>query len=69
MMADLPDPGLALVAQHTGGGYIELRPNQDLGAAFAGVRHAPIAATTKIAAKNLRIPCLRYGTRARKAQI
>lgn len=37
LMADLPDPGLALVAQHTGGGYIELRPNQDLGAAFAGV--------------------------------
>ena len=36
-MADLPDPGLALVAQHTGGGYIEIRPNQDLGAAFAGV--------------------------------
>ena len=37
LMADLPDPGLALVAQQTGGGYIELRPNQDLGAAFAGV--------------------------------
>jgi Ca-activated chloride channel family protein len=37
LMADLPDPGLALVAQHTGGGYIELRPNQDLGAAFEGV--------------------------------
>jgi len=37
LMADLPDPGLALVAQHTGGGYIEIRPNQDLGAAFAGV--------------------------------
>jgi len=37
LMADLPDPGLALVAQHTGGGYIELRPNQDLGTAFAGV--------------------------------
>jgi Ca-activated chloride channel family protein len=37
LMADLPDPGLALVAQHTGGGYVELRPNQDLGEAFAGV--------------------------------
>jgi Ca-activated chloride channel homolog len=37
LMADLPDPGLALVAEHTGGGYIELRPNQDLGQAFAGV--------------------------------
>ena len=35
--ADLPDGGLALVAEHTGGGYIEIRPNQDLGAAFARV--------------------------------
>jgi hypothetical protein len=25
------------VAEHTGGGYIEIRPNQDLGAAFARV--------------------------------
>ena len=37
LMADLPDPGLALVAEHTGGGYIELRPTQDLGSAFAQV--------------------------------
>ncbi len=35
--ADLPDSGLALVAEHTGGGYTEIRPNQDLGAAFARV--------------------------------
>jgi VWFA-related protein len=35
--ADLPDAGLALVAENTGGGYIEIRPNQDLGAAFARV--------------------------------
>ena len=35
--ADLPDAGLALVAEHTGGGYVEIRPNQDLGAAFARV--------------------------------
>jgi VWFA-related protein len=35
--AELPDAGLALVAEHTGGGYIEIRPNQDLGAAFARV--------------------------------
>jgi Ca-activated chloride channel family protein len=35
--ADLPDAGLALVAEHTGGGYLEIRPNQDLGAAFARV--------------------------------
>ena len=37
LMADLPDAGLALVAEHTGGGYIEIRPSEDLGAAFARV--------------------------------
>jgi Ca-activated chloride channel family protein len=37
MMADLPDPGLAIVAEQTGGGYAEIRFGQDLGAAFAGV--------------------------------
>ncbi len=35
--ADLPDPGLARVAEETGGGYIEIRFGEDLGAAFAGV--------------------------------
>jgi Ca-activated chloride channel family protein len=37
MLADLPDPGLARVAEETGGGYIEIRFGQDLGPAFAGV--------------------------------
>jgi VWFA-related protein len=37
MAADLPDPGLALVAEQTGGGYTEIRFGQDLAAAFAGV--------------------------------
>jgi Ca-activated chloride channel family protein len=37
MEADLPDPGLARVAEQTGGGYTEIRFGQDLGAAFAGV--------------------------------
>ena len=37
LLADIPDPGLARVAQETGGGYTELRPNQDLGTAFAQV--------------------------------
>ncbi len=37
LMADLPDHGLALVAQETGGGYTEIRFGQDLGAAFAQV--------------------------------
>jgi Ca-activated chloride channel family protein len=35
--ADLPDPGLARVAEQTGGGYAEIRFGQDLGAAFAAV--------------------------------
>jgi Ca-activated chloride channel family protein len=34
---DLPDPGLARVAEETGGGYTEIRFGQDLGAAFAQV--------------------------------
>ena len=37
MLADMPDPGLARVAEESGGGYIEIRTGQDLGAAFAGV--------------------------------
>jgi len=37
MTADLADPGLARVAEESGGGYTEIRFGQDLGAAFAGV--------------------------------
>ncbi len=37
LLADLPDPGLARVAEETGGGYIEIRYGQDLGAAFESV--------------------------------
>jgi Ca-activated chloride channel homolog len=37
LMADLPDPGLARVAQETGGGYTEIRYGEDLAAAFARV--------------------------------
>jgi Ca-activated chloride channel homolog len=37
LMADWPDPGLARVAEETGGGYVEIRFGQDLGAAFAQV--------------------------------
>ncbi len=36
-LADLPDRGLARVAEETGGGYTEIRAGQDLGAAFAAV--------------------------------
>jgi Ca-activated chloride channel family protein len=37
LAADMPDPGLARVAQETGGGYLELRASEDLGTAFAEV--------------------------------
>jgi VWFA-related protein len=37
LTADLPDSGLARVAQETGGGYAEIRFGQDLAAAFAQV--------------------------------
>jgi Ca-activated chloride channel family protein len=37
LTADLPDAGLALVAEQTGGGYAEIRFGQDLGAAFARI--------------------------------
>jgi len=37
LLADLPDPGLARVAEETGGGYAEIRYGEDLGAAFARV--------------------------------
>jgi Ca-activated chloride channel family protein len=37
LLADMPDPGLARVAEETGGGYTEIRFGQDLGAAFAHV--------------------------------
>jgi hypothetical protein len=37
LMADLPDAGLARVADESGGGYTEIRFGQDLGAAFAAV--------------------------------
>jgi Ca-activated chloride channel family protein len=37
LTADLPDPGLARVAEETGGGFIEIRFGEDLGAAFAQV--------------------------------
>ena len=37
LLADMPDPGLARVAEEAGGGYIEIRAGEDLGAAFGGV--------------------------------
>jgi VWFA-related protein len=37
MLDDLPDPGLATVAEETGGGYIEIRGGEDMTEAFSHV--------------------------------
>ena len=37
MLADMPDAGLARVAEESGGGYTEIRSGQNLAAAFADV--------------------------------
>lgn len=37
IVADLPDPALARVAEDTGGGFLEIRLGEDLGPAFAAV--------------------------------
>jgi Ca-activated chloride channel homolog len=37
LTADLPDPGLARVAEETGGGYTEIRFGENLAASFAAV--------------------------------
>ena len=36
-MSSMPDPELAHTAQETGGGYTEVRPSQDLAAAFTQI--------------------------------
>jgi len=36
-LAAAPDPGLARVAEEAGGGYVEIRPGQGLGLAFADI--------------------------------
>jgi len=37
LLADMPDPGLARVAEEAGGGYVEIRSGQPLGLAFADI--------------------------------
>jgi Ca-activated chloride channel homolog len=37
MNGDRPDPGLALTAEETGGGYVEVRPRDDLSATFTRI--------------------------------
>jgi Ca-activated chloride channel family protein len=76
LMADLPDPGLALVAEQTGGGYTEIRFGQDLGAAFARVADelhsqyllgfAPPKRDGKVHDIDVRVAARGLKTRARK---
>ncbi len=79
LMADLPDPGLARVAEETGGGYTEIRFGEDLGAAFAGVADelhtqyllgfAPPRRDGKVHSINVRVTHGGLKTRARKSYL
>jgi Ca-activated chloride channel homolog len=79
LMADLPDPGLALVAEQTGGGYAEIRFGQDLGAAFARVADelhsqyligfAPPKRDGKVHDIDIRVASRGLKTRARKSYV
>lgn len=79
LTADLPDPGLARVAEETGGGYTEIRFGQDLGAAFAGVADelhsqyligfAPPRRDGKVHKIEVRVPGRGLKARARKSYV
>ena len=62
-MADMPDPGLARVAEETGGGYIEIRFGQDLAPRSRGRRRAAHAVSARLRAAEAR----RQGPRDRRA--
>lgn len=79
VLADLPDPGLARVAEESGGGYTEIRAGQDLGAAFAGVAdelhsqyllgYAPPKRDGKVHEINVRVSQAGLKPRARKSYV
>jgi VWFA-related protein len=79
LMADLPDPGLARVAEETGGGYVEIRFGQDLGAAFTEVADelhsqyllgfAPVKRDGKVHDLNVRVSQAGMKSRARKTYL
>ena len=79
MLADLPDPGLARVAEETGGGYTEIKFGQDLGAAFAQVAdelhsqyllgYAPPKRDGKVHKIEVRVNQRGYEARARKTYV
>jgi hypothetical protein len=79
LLADMPDPGLARVAEETGGGYAEIRFGQDLGAAFTGVADelhtqyllgfAPLKRDGKVHNINVRLTQGAMKPRARKSYL
>src|SRR4029079_1617792 len=79
MLADLPAPGLARVAEETGGGYTEIRFGQDLGAAFAQVAdelhsqyllgYAPPKRDGKVHDIDVRVATRGLNPRARKSYV
>jgi Ca-activated chloride channel family protein len=79
MLADMPDPGLARVAEETGGGYTEIRFGQDLGAAFAEVADelhaqyllgfAPPKRDGRLHGINVRVTIAGLKARARKSYV
>lgn len=79
MLADLPDPGLARVAEESGGGYIEIRGGEDLGAAFEQVldelhtqyllAFAPPKRDGKVHEISVRVSPGSFKTRARKSYV
>ncbi|HEY3886148.1 MAG TPA: VWA domain-containing protein [Vicinamibacterales bacterium] len=79
LTADLPDPGLARVAEETGGGYTEIRYGEDLGAAFERVAdelhsqyllgYAPPKHDGRIHKVEVRVTTKGLKTRARKSYV
>jgi VWFA-related protein len=79
LTADLPDPGLARVAEETGGGYTELRPGEDLAEAFARVAdelhgqyllgYAPPKRDGKVHDVDVRVTTKGFKARAKKSYV
>ncbi len=79
MLANMPDPGLARVAEETGGGYIEIKFGEDLGTAFEQVADelhsqyllgfAPPKRDGKVHKIDVRVTQRGYQARARKSYV
>lgn len=79
LMADIPDPGLAKVAQETGGGFTEIKFGEDLGEAFTQVAdelhaqyligYAPPKRDGKVHTIDVRLKQSGLKSRARKSYV